>query len=40
MNGGCDFDKPSSLRKEGDAHEHNGSPDFTIGSFCGPDLFR
>lgn len=34
------FRSPSSLEKEGDAHDHNGSPDFTISDYCGFDLFR
>ena len=30
----------TSLQKEGDAHEHNGSAYFTFSSFCGFDLHR
>lgn len=31
---------PSSLTKEGDAHEHNGSLDFIASNICGSVLHR
>ena len=34
------FFKQALVSKEGDAHEYNGSIDFTIGNFCGFDLYR